>query len=214
LAKGGKGGLGNTRFKSSTNQAPRRTTPGGDSVEKYIWLRLKLIADVGLVGMPNAGKSSLLAAVSRARPKIANYPFTTLTPQLGAIATDDRMIILADIPGLVAGAHQGIGLGTRFLGHIERCQRLIHLVDVEQESVVKAYRMVRKELTAYSPELANKPELVVLSRIDTVDPATVKLQQAKLKRATQQPVHLLSSMTGQGLQELMNLVIQDLKKDL
>jgi GTP-binding protein len=214
LAKGGKGGLGNTRFKSSTNQAPRRTTPGGDSVEKYIWLRLKLIADVGLVGMPNAGKSSLLAAVSRARPKIANYPFTTLTPQLGAIATDDRMIILADIPGLVAGAHQGIGLGTRFLGHIERCQRLIHLVDVEQESVVKAYRMVRKELTAYSPELASKPELVVLSRVDTVDPATVKLQQAKLKRATQKPVYLLSSMTGQGLEALMELVIQDLKKDL
>ncbi len=167
LAHGGNGGFGNAHFKTATNQAPRRVNPGLDGEERTIWLRLKLIADAGLIGLPNAGKSTLLATVSAARPKIADYPFTTLHPQLGVVACDGREFVLADIPGLIEGAHEGVGLGDRFLGHVERCQVLLHLVDAGSEHAGKAYKTVRHEIEAYEAGLAEKPELVVLSKIDT-----------------------------------------------
>ena len=157
LCKGGDGGFGNAHFKSSTNQAPRHSTPGWPGEERWIWLRLKLIADAGLVGLPNAGKSTLLAAVTRAKPKIADYPFTTLHPQLGVVHVDEKEFVLADIPGLIEGAHEGAGLGTRFLGHVERCGVLIHLVDGTQEDVAAAYKTIRAELKSYSPVLAGTP---------------------------------------------------------
>jgi GTP-binding protein len=211
LAKGGKGGMGNAHFKSSTNQAPRHTTPGKPCEEKTIFLRLKLIADVGLVGLPNAGKSSLLRAVSQAKPKVADYPFTTLNPHLGVVTVHDDLFVMADVPGLIEGAHEGVGLGVRCLGHVERCRVLIHLVDALQTSVVTSYRTVRKEIAAYSEELAEKPELVVLSRVDMLSDAELKKQQEKLKRALKKPVYLLSSMTGRGVDPLMQGVLEAVK---
>ncbi len=162
LARGGNGGFGNAHFKTATNQAPRRVNPGQEGEERTIWLRLKLIADAGLVGLPNAGKSTFLATVSAARPKIADYPFTTLHPQLGVVACDGREFVLADIPGLIEGAHEGVGLGDRFLGHVERCRVLLHLVDANCEHAGKAYKTVRRELEAYGQGLADKPEIVAL----------------------------------------------------
>ena len=168
LAKGGNGGFGNAHFKSSTNRAPRHANPGLAGEERTIWLRLKLIADAGLVGLPNAGKSTLLAAVSAAKPKIADYPFTTLHPQLGVVSVDGREFVLADIPGLIAGAHEGAGLGDRFLGHVERCRVLLHLVDGTCEHAGKAYKTVRQELSAYGHGLADKPEIVALNKADAL----------------------------------------------
>src|SRR5215469_1856389 len=183
LAKGGNGGFGNAHFKSSTNRAPRRANPGLAGEERTIWLRLKLIADAGLVGLPNAGKSTFLASVSAAKPKIADYPFTTLHPQLGVVSIDDREFVLADIPGLIEGAHEGAGLGHRFLGHVERCRVLLHLVDGTQENVADAYRTIRAELKAYSPVLAAKPEIVVLNKCDALSAAEIKTKSAALRRA-------------------------------
>ena len=180
LAKGGNGGFGNAHFKTSTNQAPSRANPGQEGQERNIWLRLKLIADAGLVGLPNAGKSTFLASVTAARPKIAGYPFTTLYPNLGVATTDGREFIIADIPGLIEGAHEGIGLGDRFLGHVERTRVLLHLVSAQEEDVAKAYKTVRKELKAYGEELSDKPEIVALSQVDTIDEET---RTAKLERA-------------------------------
>ena len=176
LAKGGDGGFGNAHFKTSTNRAPRQYDPGWPGEERWVWLRLKLIADAGLVGLPNAGKSTLLAAVSRAKPKIADYPFTTLNPQLGVVRQGDREFVLADIPGLIEGAHEGAGLGDRFLGHVERCGVLIHLVDGTAEKVGEAYRTIRAELAAYSPSSLDKPEIVGLNKIDALDPAEDRAQ--------------------------------------
>src|SRR5438270_6473372 len=176
IARGGNGGFGNAHFKSSTNRAPRRANRGQEGEERTIWLRLKLIADAGLIGLPNAGKSTLLATVSAAKPKIADYPFTTLDPGLGVVATDGREFVLADIPGLIEGAHEGAGLGDRFLGHIERCRVLLHLVDATGEHAGKAYKTVRHELEAYGAVLAEKPEIVALSKIDAVDAETLKAQ--------------------------------------
>ena len=164
IAKGGNGGFGNAYFKSSTNRAPRHANPGLEGEERWIWLRLKLIADAGLLGLPNAGKSTLLAAVSAAKPKIADYPFTTLHPQLGVVRVGMQSFVLADIPGLIEGAHEGHGLGTRFLGHVERCAVLLHLIDVTSTDPVADYRVIRKELKAYSPELAEKPEIIPSTR--------------------------------------------------
>ena len=174
--RGGNGGFGNAHFKSSTNRAPRHANPGLPGEERWIWLRLKLIADAGLVGLPNAGKSTFLAAVSAARPKIADYPFTTLHPQLGVFAVDGREFVLADIPGLIAGAHDGAGLGDRFLGHIERCRVLLHIVDGTTEHAGKAYRTVREELCAYGHGLAEKPEIVALNKADAL--ASAELEAA------------------------------------
>jgi len=203
LAKGGAGGLGNTRFKSSVNQAPRRATPGEPGEERWLWLRLKLLADVGLLGLPNAGKSTFLAAVSRARPKIADYPFTTLEPRLGVASVDEASFVVADIPGLIQGAHQGAGLGDRFLGHIERCRVLIHLVDGTSEDVAGGYRTVRSELQSYGRDLAGRPELLCLSKTDALGEDELREKTAALEAAAGRPVWLTSGATGHGLTEVL-----------
>jgi GTP-binding protein len=203
LLKGGDGGRGNTRFKSSTNRAPRRADPGWPGEEQWIWLRLKLIADAGLVGLPNAGKSTLLAAVSRARPKVGDYPFTTLYPNLGVIYSDDAEFILADIPGLIEGAHEGAGLGDRFLGHIERCGVLLHLVDATLEDVSAAYRTVRAELEAYGGGLTEKTEVVGLNKADCLTADALRAKRRQLERACGGEVMTISGHTGQGIDALM-----------
>ncbi|URK86685.1 GTPase ObgE [Rhizobium herbae] len=203
LAAGGNGGFGNTHFKSATNQAPNWANPGLEGEEKTIWLRLKLIADAGLVGLPNAGKSTFLATVTRARPKIANYPFTTLHPNLGVATIDGREFILADIPGLIEGAHDGVGLGDRFLGHVERTRVLLHLVSAQEEDVAKAYKTVKHELQAYGGELLDKPEIVALSQIDVLDPTELKKKQKALAKASGQAPLLLSAIVGTGMTETL-----------
>jgi GTP-binding protein len=203
LLQGGRGGRGNMAFKSSTNQAPRRADPGEPAQEMWLWLRLKLIADIGLVGLPNAGKSTFLAAVSRARPKIADYPFTTLHPNLGVANVDGRELAIADIPGLIEGASEGAGLGHRFLGHVERCRVLLHLVDGTQEDVAEAYRTVRSELAAYGGGLEDKPEIVALSKRDALDAATLKSRKRKLERAVGGKVLALSGVSGEGVREAL-----------
>jgi len=203
LARGGNGGFGNAHFKSSTNRAPRHANPGQPGEERTLWLRLKLIADAGLVGLPNAGKSTLLAAVSAAKPKIADYPFTTLHPQLGVVSIDGREFVLADIPGLIEGAHAGVGLGDRFLGHVERCRALLHLVDATGLHAGEAYKTVRAELTAYGHGLADKPEIIALNKADAVDADELKRQAARLKRAAGRAPLILSGATGQGAPEAM-----------
>ena len=203
LAAGGNGGFGNQHFKSSTNQAPRRANPGLPGEEAWIWLRLKLIADAGLVGLPNAGKSTFLATCTRARPKIANYPFTTLHPNLGVATVDGREYVLADIPGLIEGAHEGVGLGDRFLGHVERTRVLLHLVSAQEENAGQAYRTVRAELDAYGAGLEDKPEIVALSQVDTIDAESLKKKKAALKRACGQTPFALSAVSGKGMQEVL-----------
>jgi GTPase len=203
LAQGGNGGFGNAHFKSATNRAPRNANPGQVGEERWIWLRLKLIADAGLVGLPNAGKSTFLAAISAARPKIADYPFTTLHPQLGVVNADGREFVLADIPGLIEGAHEGAGLGDRFLGHVERCRVLLHLVDATTEHAGKAYKAVRHELEAYGGALTDKIELVALNKIDAVDADTLKKQKHRLKRAAKKAPLLLSGATRAGVKEAL-----------
>lgn len=203
LAAGGNGGFGNAHFKSSTNQAPSWANPGLEGEEKTIWLRLKLIADAGLVGLPNAGKSTFLATTTRARPKIANYPFTTLHPNLGVATIDGREFILADIPGLIEGAHDGVGLGDRFLGHVERTRVLLHLVSAQEEDVGKAYKTVKHELEAYGGELTDKPEIVALSQIDVLDPDELKKKQKALAKASGQTPLLLSAVVGTGMTDTL-----------
>jgi GTP-binding protein len=203
VAHGGNGGFGNAHFKSATNQAPRHANPGLPGDELTIWLRLKLIADAGLVGLPNAGKSTFLAAVSAAKPKIADYPFTTLHPNLGVVRAGERDFVLADIPGLIEGAHDGAGLGTRFLGHVERTQVLLHLVDATQEDVAGAYRTVRRELKAYDGDLAKKKEIVALSKIDAIDGDTLAQRVAELEKAARKKPLALSAVSGVGLKEAL-----------
>ncbi|MCS0497199.1 GTPase ObgE [Ancylobacter mangrovi] len=203
LLKGGNGGFGNAHFKTSTNQAPRRANPGLPGEERWIWLRLKLIADAGLVGLPNAGKSTFLAATTAAKPKVADYPFTTLHPGLGVVRVDGREFVLADIPGLIEGAHEGVGLGDRFLAHVERCRVLLHLVDGTSEHAGKTYKSVRAELDAYGHGLEDKPEIVALSKVDTLDPETLKLQLARLQRAAKKKPLALSAHSGQGVREAL-----------
>jgi len=203
LAKGGDGGFGNAHYKSSTNRAPRRADPGWPGEEHWLWLRLKLIADAGLVGLPNAGKSTFLAAVSRARPKVADYPFTTLHPVLGVVEADHEAFVLADIPGLIEGAHAGAGLGDRFLGHVERCGVLLHLVDGTVEALGEAYRTVRGELAAYGHGLADKPELVALNKADALTPEAMEGKRAELAAAAGKEVFALSGATGLGVPEIL-----------
>ncbi|HEX5211465.1 MAG TPA: GTPase ObgE [Pseudolabrys sp.] len=203
LMKGGNGGFGNAYFKSSTNQAPRRANPGQPGEERTVRLRLKLIADAGLIGLPNAGKSTFLAAVSAAKPKIADYPFTTLHPQLGVVRIDEREFVLADLPGLIEGAHEGVGLGDRFLGHTERCRVLLHLVDGTADDPGEAYRIVRGELEAYGAGLTDKPEIVALSKCDALTPDAIKKQVAKLKKACKKTPLTLSSQSRQGVPEAL-----------
>ena len=208
LAKGGKGGFGNTHFKSSLNQAPRKFTKGEEGQEMWIWLRLKLLSDAGLLGLPNAGKSTFLAAVTRAKPKIADYPFTTLSPQLGVVYIDTREFVLADIPGLIEGAHQGVGLGLKFLGHVERCGVLLPLIDGTQDDVAASYRIVRGELEAYDDELAAKPEVVALNKCDALQEDEIEHKRALLEKACGKPVRLLSGVTHQGTEEILRELLQ------
>ncbi len=211
LCRGGSGGRGNARFKTSTNRAPRHAEPGWPGEERWIWLRLKLIAEIGLVGLPNAGKSTLLAAVSRARPKIADYPFTTLAPQLGVVGADDDSFTMADIPGLIEGAHRGAGLGDRFLGHVERCSALLHLVDATGEDPLGAWRTVRGELEAYGGGLGGKPEFLALNKCDAVDEAAAAGLAAALERRSGREVFRISGAAGTGVKALMRRLSQAAK---
>ena len=203
LAKGGNGGFGNAHFKTSTNQAPRRANPGLEGQELSIWLRLKLIADAGLVGLPNAGKSTFLASVTAAKPKIADYPFTTLHPGLGVARIDAREFVIADIPGLIEGAHEGAGIGDRFLGHVERTRVILHLVSAREEDPGKAYKTIRQELEAYGHGLCEKPEIVALSQVDTIDAGERKKKAAALKGAAGVQPLMLSSATREGVEEVL-----------
>ncbi|MBX5232351.1 GTPase ObgE [Rhizobium sp. NLR4a] len=203
LAHGGNGGFGNAHFKTSVNQAPDWANPGLPGEEKTLWLRLKLIADAGLVGLPNAGKSTFLASVTRARPKIANYPFTTLHPNLGVATVDEREFILADIPGLIEGAHEGVGIGDRFLGHVERTRVLLHLVSAQEEKVGKAYKTVKHELEAYGNDLADKAEIVALSQIDVLNEAELKKKTKELAKACGKTPFQISAVTGRGMTEVL-----------
>ena len=203
LARGGNGGFGNLHFKTSTNRAPRRANPGQEGVERTIWLRLKLIADCGLLGMPNAGKSTFLAATSNARPKIADYPFTTLHPNLGVVGVDNVEFVIADIPGLIAGAHEGRGIGDRFLGHVERCSVLLHLIDGTSEDVVEDYQTIIHELEAYGGHLADKPRITVLNKIDALDDDERAAAQSALEQASGGPVMIMSGVSREGVTEVL-----------
>jgi GTP-binding protein len=207
LAKGGTGGKGNAFFKSSTNRAPRKSQPGEGGQEMWVWLRLKLIADAGLLGIPNAGKSTFLSAVSAARPKIADYPFTTLHPNLGVVGIDGKEFVMADIPGLIEGAHQGAGLGHRFLGHVERCRILLHLIDATDEDPVAAWKMLRKELKAYGGDLYEKPEIVGLTKLDATPEDYAADLAIALQKAGAGQVLALSSVTGSGVTKMLRQLI-------
>ncbi|HXZ00116.1 MAG TPA: GTPase ObgE [Stellaceae bacterium] len=211
LLKGGDGGFGNAHYKSATNRAPRRAGRGWPGEERWIWLRLKLIADAGLVGLPNAGKSTFLAATSRARPKIADYPFTTLRPQLGVVEAHGEEFVIADLPGLIEGASEGAGLGHRFLGHVERCAAILHLVDGTEEDVVANYRAIRRELERYGHGLAEKPEIIGLNKSDAVPEAELATKRRKLARASKRPVLALSGVTGKGVPETLAALLAVVK---
>ena len=208
VALGGKGGFGNTRFKSSTNRAPKKFTKGSKGEEYWIWLQLKTIADIGIIGLPNAGKSSLLASLTRAKPKIANYKFTTLNPNLGVSIYDDKEITLADIPGLIEGAHEGSGLGIKFLKHIERCKTLLHLIDITDEDLIHSYRQVRIELKKYSRELENKKEIVVFNKIDLINKNEIKYKLTKFKKKIKKNVLLISTLDKTTLSEIKSKLIK------
>jgi GTPase len=210
LLKGGNGGFGNAHFKSSTNQAPRRANPGQPSEEKTVWLRLKLIADVGLIGLPNAGKSTLLARVSAARPKIADYPFTTLNPQLGMVRIAGADFVVADLPGLIEGAHEGAGLGARFLGHAERTRVILHLVDGTLSEIARAYKTIRHELRSYGHGLADKPEVVVLNKTDAIPNQILKRKLSSLERASGQKPLAMSGVSGDGVHEVLYAIVAKL----
>lgn len=213
LAKGGEGGLGNTHFKSSTNRAPRRSTPGGEGEEMNIVLRLKLLADAGLLGLPNAGKSTFLSAVTRAKPKIADYPFTTLYPQLGVVGYKTHEFVLADIPGLIEGASDGIGLGHRFLGHVERCGVLLHLIDGGAEDVVESFETIMGEVNQYGGELVDKPMIIGLNKCDILTDEEIAEKQALLEEASGSPVMPLSGVTGKGVEDVLGALWRIVQED-
>jgi len=213
LARGGNGGWGNLQFKTATNRAPARANPGQEGVERTIWLRLKLIADAGLVGLPNAGKSTFLAAVSNARPKIADYPFTTLVPNLGVVGVDGAEFVMADIPGLIEGAHEGRGLGTQFLAHVERCKVLLHLVDGTSSTITRDYRTIVHELEAYAEALGNKPRIVALNKCDALDAKTISARRRALEKVFPGTVHVISGVSGQGLQEVLRALMRQIANE-
>ena len=203
IANGGKGGLGNTRFKSSTNQAPRKTTNGVTGEEFEIWLELKIIADIGLVGFPNSGKSSLLSLTTRAKPKIADYPFTTTNPNLGVLKIDDKEIVIADIPGLIKGAHRGVGLGDKFLKHIERCKSLLHLIDINEDNLFNRYKIIREELEKYSPELMNKREIVAFNKVDLLEEEEISVKISEFKKNFKKKFYKISILKKNNIKELL-----------
>ena len=211
LAKGGNGGWGNLRFKSSTNRSPSRANPGQEGVERTIWLRLKLIADSGLVGLPNAGKSTFISAVSNARPKIADYPFTTLVPNLGVVGIDGKEFVMADIPGLIEGASEGRGLGTQFLAHVERCSVLLHLVDGTSETVIEDYRTIVTELETYAEELGNKSRVIALNKADALDDDTIQMWKEALEEESGQTVHVISGVTSKGIQDVLRVLYAEIE---
>ncbi len=213
LAKGGNGGWGNLQFKSSTNRSPTRANSGQEGVERTIWLRLKLIADAGLVGLPNAGKSTFLAAVSNARPKIADYPFTTLVPNLGVVGIDGAEFVMADIPGLIEGASEGRGLGTQFLAHVERCKVLLHLVDGTSSTITKDYRTIVTELEAYAEALGDKTRITALNKCDALDAKTIATRRKALEKASGGPVFVISGVSGQGLQDTLRALMRDIRAE-
>ena len=208
IAKGGNGGFGNLRFKTSTNQAPRHANPGQEGIERTIWLRLKLIADAGLLGLPNAGKSTFLAAVSNARPKIADYPFTTLHPNLGVVGIDNTEFVMADIPGLIAGAHKGRGLGDLFLGHVEKCAVLLHLIDATDGNFLDNYKIIMHEILAYGGRLAEKPIIVALNKIDALDDEERAFYRDELEAQSGVELLLLSAVSGEGVPEVLRALRQ------
>jgi GTP-binding protein len=210
--KGGDGGFGNAHYKSATNRAPRKSTPGWPGEERAVWLRLKLIADAGIVGLPNAGKSTFLSVTTRAKPKIADYPFTTLAPNLGVVRTHDKEFVLADIPGLIEGASEGVGLGTRFLGHVERTGALLHLIDATQDDIVGAYKTIRAELKAYGHGLAKKPEVIALNKIDALGPELAEDQQKILSKAIRKKVHLISAVAKDGTETVLAEMFKHIEK--
>ena len=212
VANGGKGGLGNTRFKSSTNRAPRKITKGALGEDFWIWLQLKTIADIGIIGLPNAGKSSLLAALTKAKPKIANYQFTTLNPNLGVTSYDNKELTLADIPGLIEGANEGVGLGYKFLKHIERCKNLLHLIDITETNLLKCYFQVRKELKKYSDKLINKKEIVVLNKTDLIDKEEILKITNELKKKIKTKIFIISTIKKEGLLDLKKILISNVYK--
>ena len=212
ILKGGNGGFGNAHFKSSENQTPRTANDGENGQEKWIWLRLKLIADIGLIGLPNAGKSTLISTVSEAKPKIADYPFTTLNPVLGIAKYNDNELVIADIPGLIEGAHEGKGLGDRFLGHIERCNLLLHLIDANDSDVINSWKTVRNEISAYSKELDEKKEIIVLSKSDSIDEEKLDEKLNTLKCYTNKEVFKMSSVTGKGITSILRILHDNISK--
>jgi GTP-binding protein len=213
--KGGDGGFGNDHYKSATNRSPRHFTPGWPGEEREVWLRLKLIADAGLVGLPNAGKSTFLAACTAAKPKIANYPFTTLSPNLGVVQIgskrDSTTFVLADIPGLIEGAHEGHGLGTRFLGHVERTKVLLHLIDATEDNVVKCYKTIRSELKAYGAGLSRKAEIIALNKCDALDAATIKKKKTALEKASKKKVYTISAVSHQGTDKILAMIAKKVR---
>ena len=211
-ANGGKNGLGNTRFKSSTNRAPKKITKGGTGEEFWIWLQLKTIADIGIVGLPNAGKSSLLSKLTSAKPKIANYQFTTLNPNLGVSLYDNKEITLADIPGLIEGAHSGLGLGIKFLKHIERCKSILHLIDITYDDLLISYKKVRKELKEYSPKLLKKDEIIVLNKIDLLEENEIKLKVNELSKKIKKKIFTISTLKKNGIINLKKILISNVHK--
>ena len=212
LAKGGRKGLGNVRFKSSTNRAPRKKTEGSEGESFWIWLQLKVIADIGIIGLPNAGKSSLLSALTKAKPKIANYPFTTLNPNLGVASYNDREVILADIPGLVEGAHEGIGLGDKFLRHIERCKSLIHLIDITEENLLDNYLQIRNELSKYNKNLLKKKEIIIFNKIDIINNDEIDEKITIFKKKIKKKIYKISIAQNKGLEDIKKLVVNNVYK--
>ena len=214
ILKGGNGGFGNSHFKNSENQTPRNANDGESGKEKWIWLRLKLIADIGLVGLPNAGKSTFVSTVSKASPKIADYPFTTIHPVLGIVKYMDKEFVIADIPGLIEGAHEGKGLGDRFLGHIERCNILLHLIDVTDEDIINSWKTVRNEMKSYSKELSLKNEIIVLSKSDTLNEKELNDKKEKLKNFVGKEIFAISSVSGDGINNILKEINEEIPKDI
>jgi len=212
IAQGGKRGLGNVRFKSSTNRAPRKITTGSEGEDFWIWLQLKVIADIGIIGMPNAGKSSLLSVLTKAKPKIANYPFTTLNPNLGVTIYNDKEVTLADIPGIIEGAHEGVGLGDKFLRHIERCKNLIHLIDITDENIIENYLKIRKELSKYSSNLLKKKEIIIFNKIDIMNSSEIKNKIKIFKKKIKKNIYTISVVQNKGLLIIKKILIENVYK--